>query len=122
PSRNQTVTVPADAVSISSPYDTPLDAMTIWSLVLYRTAGASSTTGPRLTVTGLPYSSHTPALSLNSTRVAPVTSSCMGCCAVAGPEAATPTRTHARTVEPRPLTIRPPHHSSQSERHPHQPL
>src|SRR2546428_5987378 len=93
--------------------------MTIWSLVLYRTAGASSTTGPRLTVTGLPYSSHTPALSLNSTRVAPVTSSCMGGCAVAGPEATTATRTHARTVEPGPLTIRPPHHLWRSERDRH---
>src|SRR5206468_10652453 len=45
-----------------------------------------------------------------------------GGCAVAGPEAATATRTHARTVEPGPLTIRPPHHLWRSERDRHMTL
>src|SRR3989475_4984298 len=96
PSRTHTVTVPANAVSTSSPYDTPLEAVTIWSLVSYRIAGACSTTSPRLTVTGFPSSSHTPALSSNSTRVAPVTSSGTGCCAVAWPVAAAASAAHTR--------------------------
>src|SRR3989442_2899039 len=96
PSRTHTVTVPANAVSTSSPYDTPLEAIPIWSLVSYRIAGACSTTSPRLTVTGFPSSSHTPALSSNSTRVAPVTSSGTGCCAVAWPVAAAASAAHTK--------------------------
>src|SRR2546425_4485213 len=96
PSRTHTVTVPANAGSTSSPYETPFEAITIWSLVSYRTAGACNTTSPRLTVTGFPSSSHTPALSSNSTRVAPVTSSGTGCCAVAWPVATAASAAHTR--------------------------
>src|SRR5256712_8317924 len=96
PSRTHTVTVPANAVSTSSPYETPFEAITIWSLVSYRTAGACSTTSPSLTVTGFPSISHTPALSSNSTQVAPVTSSGTGWSAVAGPVAAAASAAHTK--------------------------
>src|SRR5438093_5335289 len=72
--------------------------MTIWSLAFYRIAGLFSTPSPRLTVTVFPNSSHTPTLSLNSTRVAPVTSSCRGCWAVAGPVAAAATSAQDRVT------------------------
>src|SRR2546427_6587359 len=98
PSRTHTVTVPANAVSTSSPYETPLEAITIWSLVSYRMAGACSTTNPRLTVTGFPSSSHTPALSSNSTWVAPVTSSGTRCCAVVWPAGAAASAAHTRPI------------------------